>query len=237
MSCITASLLCSREPHALLHLTATWVACHVAPLPLISRSRTGTGADKVEVAVRRKGTAKQKTWHAVPLWVSNVTAPNRAPQNQTATVPITSCGCCEQGEMKLQVGISSNVLVPGDVVQFSGELDNQSTVTVRDVQFKLTTTASFSARGHSRSITSKHYGKAASAVAPQAQSLLYSTLEVPKPGQSVHVFMADCDTVTLKVASVLEVKANTDEFTRNPKVVHRVRQLLQPHRHCPLCLV
>ena len=179
-------------------------------------------ADRVEVAVTRKGKCKEKKWHTVPVWVVSLAAPKCEPIGLETSANVTTCCCINKGKIKLTVGISNNVLVPNEPVTFSLDIDNASEVSVRSVQLQLVTVVGWVAHGHQQRqtfktmVTNVNMTAGPNTAGPEARitatipSVVIPSLSMPQGG-------------TIDVASHFEVKAMTDGYTKNPSLRIPVR--------------
>jgi len=175
--------------------------------------------DRVEVSVTRKGKGTQKKWHAVPLWVVNVAAPNREPTRLDTSVNVTTCYCCDQGQIQLAAGSSSNVFVPNDPVDFTLNLDNASKASIQSVKLMLLTEVQWSASGHT---TRRSYYTMTTIMvtAVEPNSVVPETRVMATIPSTV---LPSVVTDTISVTSHLTVKATTGDFTTNPSLSVPVR--------------
>ena len=178
--------------------------------------------DRVEVSVTRKGT--QKKWHAVPLWVVNVAAPNREPTRLDTSVNVTTCYCCDQGQIQLAAGSSSNVFVPNDPVDFTLNLDNASKASIQSVKLMLLTEVQWSAMGHTLSPKNNRYNRKKKTYTTRRSYYTMTTIMVTavEPNSVVpetrvmatipSTVLPSVVTDTISVTSHLTVKATTGDF-------------------------
>ena len=178
--------------------------------------------DRVAVSVTRKGKEKQKTrkgkgkqkmWHAVPLWVVNVAAPNSEPTRLDTSINVTTCGCCDRGQLQLAAGISSNVFVPNDPVDFTLNLDNASKASIQSVKLMLVTEVRWSAMGHTAKGSYKTMATTM-VTAVEPNSVVPETRVMATIPSTV---LPSVVTDTISVTSHLKVKACTaGDWTKGP---------------------
>lgn len=148
----------------------------------------------------------------------NVAGPNRSPTRLDTSINVTTCGCCDQGQIQLAAGISSNVFVPNDPVDFTLNLDNASKASIQSVELMLVTEVRWSALEHTKRCS--YMTMATTMVtAVEPNSVVPETRVMATIPSTVlpSTVLPSVVTDTISVTSYLKVKACTaGVFTKGP---------------------